>query len=134
MKKMTLAASILVMMGMVIGCESQQQAQMDPVPLPPPPDQPGMVAAEPEPVVFEPAPGQAPAPQPGMQAGMRDHQPEPAPRPAGGGQTYTVQRGDTLWSIAQRHYGNGQRWQDIVAANPGLVPEKMRVGQQIILP
>jgi len=133
MKTTMLAASLMVMMGMVLGCETQQTAEMDPVPLPPPPDQPGMAMAEPDPVVFEPAP--TPQPQPGMQPGQQlDYEPEPAPRPAAGGRTYTVQRGDTLWSIAQRQYGNGQKWQDIVAANPGLVPEKMRVGQEIILP
>ena len=48
--------------------------------------------------------------------------------------TYTVVRHDTLWSIAKREYGNGHRWKDIVSANPGLDPNKMRVGQQILLP
>ena len=48
--------------------------------------------------------------------------------------TYTVQRGDTLWSIAERTYGDGKRWRDIVTANAGLDPTKLRVGQKIILP
>lgn len=48
--------------------------------------------------------------------------------------SYTVQRGDTLWRIASNKYGSGQKWRDIVAANPGLSPEKMRVGQTINLP
>jgi len=48
--------------------------------------------------------------------------------------TYTIQRGDTLWSIAQRIYGNGKRWRDIVKANEGLDPTKLRVGQKVILP
>ena len=52
--------------------------------------------------------------------------------PAGG--AYTVQRGDTLWSIASRHYGSGKRWRDIVNANPGLVPERMAVGQSLRMP
>lgn len=56
----------------------------------------------------------------------------PATPIAGG--SYTVQRGDTLWSIATRHYGSGKRWRDIVGANPGLVPEQMAVGQAIRLP
>jgi len=48
--------------------------------------------------------------------------------------TYTIKKGDTLWSIAKKHLGDGQRWRDIVAANPGLAPAKLRVGQKITLP
>lgn len=48
--------------------------------------------------------------------------------------SYTVQRGDTLWSIAKQHYNTGQRWKDIVAANPGLDPAKLKIGQQIMIP
>ena len=48
--------------------------------------------------------------------------------------TYTIKKGDTLWSIAKKYLGDGQRWRDIVAANPGLVPAKLRVGQKITLP
>lgn len=55
-------------------------------------------------------------------------------QPTASGNTYTVQRGDTLWSIANDHYGDGQRWQDIVKANPGLNSETLAVGQQITLP
>ena len=47
---------------------------------------------------------------------------------------YVVRKGDTLWSIADAYYGDGQRWRDILEANPGLEPTKMRVGQQLILP
>lgn len=60
--------------------------------------------------------------------------PDAGPGLATAGGTYTIQRGDTLFSIARRVYGNGSRWRDIVAANPGLVPEKLRVGQTIVLP
>ncbi len=52
----------------------------------------------------------------------------------GGGGEYIVQRGDTLWSISQAQYGTGQRWRDIVNANPGLVPERMAVGQKLRIP
>ena len=34
---------------------------------------------------------------------------------------YTVQAGDTLWSIAQHFYGNGDEWQQIYNANRNLI-------------
>ncbi len=54
--------------------------------------------------------------------------------PAGGSQTHTVRRGDTLWKLALRYYGDGQRWRDIAAANGGLEPTRLRVGQQLMVP
>ncbi len=50
--------------------------------------------------------------------------------------TYTVQKGDTLWSIAQRFLGDGKRWREIIDANPGMdpVPANLKVGQVITLP
>jgi len=47
---------------------------------------------------------------------------------------YTVEKGDTLWSIAKRYLGDGKRWKDIVSSNPGLDPKKLKVGQKIVLP
>lgn len=35
--------------------------------------------------------------------------------------SHTVVAGETLWSIAQRHLGSGQRYRDIVALNPDLL-------------
>lgn len=44
---------------------------------------------------------------------------------------HTVVRGDTLYSLAKRH---GIQVQDIVQANPGLVPEDIKIGHMIIIP
>ena len=50
------------------------------------------------------------------------------------GGTYTVARGDTLWRIAQHQLGSGQRWRDLAAANPGVDPTKLAVGQTLVIP
>lgn len=54
--------------------------------------------------------------------------------PAATGRNYTVQDGDTLSEIAQRELGSSRRWREIVAANPGLDPAKLRLGSKIRLP
>jgi nucleoid-associated protein YgaU len=52
----------------------------------------------------------------------------------GGGRTYKVQRGDTLWSIAKRTYGDGTQYKRIVAANPSVRNDRLMVGQTLTLP
>ena len=46
---------------------------------------------------------------------------------------YTVNKGDTLWSISESTYGSGYNWTDIYKAN-GLSTEKIEVGQKLTLP
>jgi 5'-nucleotidase len=53
---------------------------------------------------------------------------------AGGSRQYRVQKGDTLFRIAKSHYGNGNRWQQIAAANPGLSPASLQAGATITVP
>ena len=55
-------------------------------------------------------------------------------QPSGDGQWYTIQRGDILGRISSQFYGTSQKWQLIVAANPGLNPESLRSGQRIWIP
>ena len=54
--------------------------------------------------------------------------------PEPSGDSYTVQRGDTLWSIAVRHYGDGQRWVDIAEANGITDQARLPVGKKLVLP
>jgi nucleoid-associated protein YgaU len=49
------------------------------------------------------------------------------------GETYTVKAGDTLWTIAQSHYGNGVKAKLIEQANPGI-KGTLHIGQKITLP
>lgn len=71
---------------------------------------------------------------PGAAPGVAGYEPEPLPPVQPVSRTYTIRKGDTLWSIAQREYGNGQKWKDIAQANPSVDPQKLAIGQQITLP
>lgn len=44
---------------------------------------------------------------------------------------YTIQKGDTISAVAYKY---NLRWQDVVAVNPGISPNRLRVGQVIQLP
>ncbi len=52
---------------------------------------------------------------------------------AGGGETYTVQSGDTLSAIGQRY---GVPWREIFEANRGTIdnPDRIFPGQQLRIP
>ena len=56
---------------------------------------------------------------------------EPAP-----GQSYVVQRGNSLWQIARRVYGAGTRYVTIYSANPDQIrdPNRIYPGQVFKLP
>jgi len=49
---------------------------------------------------------------------------------------YTVQKGDSLFRIALKCYGNGARWKDILAANPNIKDpaRDVRSGMRIVIP
>lgn len=130
MRKAWIAISLAPVLA-AIGCQ-EDPAPVTQVPPPVTYDDSGIGAYDP--VVVAPAPG--------MQ-GQNTHgqvQPAPAPVPVTGipqvaqGQTYTIQENDTLWAIASRVYGDGQRWVDIAQANPSLDPTRMSVGKVITLP
>ena len=47
--------------------------------------------------------------------------------------TYTVQKGDSLWAIAEKHLGNGTRYNEIKKLN-GLTSDVIYAGQVLKLP
>lgn len=49
---------------------------------------------------------------------------------------YTIQKGDTLWKIAEKIYGNGSKYTAIATANKEVIKDanKIFVGQKIRIP
>lgn len=53
----------------------------------------------------------------------------PVPEPS-----YVVRPGDSLWSIAQEHLGDGARWPELVQLNPELENSALHAGKAILIP
>lgn len=47
--------------------------------------------------------------------------------------TYTVKKGDTLWGIATRFYGDGTRWRELASKNGVGDPKKLQIGKVLTL-
>lgn len=82
-------------------------------------DSPVSLAPADDPAAFVPAPPTRPATQP-LAAGRR----------------HVVAKGDTLFSLAQKYYGNRSRWRDIYAANRNVMPNEnaLRLGMELTIP
>jgi nucleoid-associated protein YgaU len=55
----------------------------------------------------------------------------------GAGQSYTVKAGDTLFTIAQQVYGDGNQWHAIYAANQSVIgpdPTQIKVAMVLTIP
>lgn len=55
---------------------------------------------------------------------------EPAPKP----RTHATRAGDTYWRLAQQYLGDGSRWAEIAAANPGIDAYNIRPGMTLVIP
>lgn len=66
-----------------------------------------------------------------LQVGQRICIPAPAPPGPCPGSLYTIQAGDTFISIARRF---GYTLDALLAINPGVDPDQLRIGQEICLP
>ena len=47
--------------------------------------------------------------------------------------SYTVRKGDTLWAVAQRFYGDGTRWKDLARRNGVADPRQLPIGKVLVL-
>jgi nucleoid-associated protein YgaU len=72
---------------------------------------------------------------------VRQLTPEPEPRPQAAtvessSPYYTVRKGDTLYSISKRVYGEGKYWREIYRANEELItsPKALHLGWKLELP
>lgn len=50
------------------------------------------------------------------------------------GNYYVVQKGDTLWAIAKKYYGDGSKYPKIASANGISNPNIIHVGQKLLIP
>ncbi|MBA3685535.1 MAG: LysM peptidoglycan-binding domain-containing protein [Planctomycetes bacterium] len=56
------------------------------------------------------------------------------PLPPAGSRVHTVAKDETLVDISIAYFRTSKRWRDIVKANPGVDPERLKVGQKLIIP
>ena len=111
----------------VLGCQSKKSSSNVYTP-----DPSVTQVSGPAPVAYQPAPAPYQA-QPVIYDSAPVAATPAAPAPVAGS-SYTVKKGDTLYSIAKTRYGNGNQYSKIVSANPGLDPNKLKVGQTITIP
>ncbi len=118
----------------LVGAIPQVSAVNNQIEVGPPP-------APPEPATEAPAETTAAAPEiaPEPEPAPETAAPEPpveSPAESSPGNTYTVQPGDSLWKIAEAHYGNGTKYHAIFEANRDILdnPDLIKPGQVLKLP
>jgi nucleoid-associated protein YgaU len=90
--------------------------------------------APPPPAPEEPAAAAAPAAEEAAPEPEAAAPAEPAPAPEPAARTYTVESGDTLWAIAERFYGDGNKYQVIADASGISNPDLIHPGQVLTIP
>ena len=63
-------------------------------------------------------------------------EPEPASRAEAGSRIHVASRSETLWGLAERYYGNGNKWRLIAEANRPAIPESnvLQPGMELVIP
>lgn len=60
--------------------------------------------------------------------------PKPKPKPVQNNRYHTIRRGDTLWDLAQKFYGNPYKWTTIAQANKNPDPYRLQIGRRLLVP
>jgi len=73
---------------------------------------------------------------PGSSAEKRSVLTARAPKASSSVRSHDVVKGDTLFRIALKYYGDGSRYRDVLAANRALVskPQDLRPGMKLVIP
>ena len=129
MYKMTLAAVLAA--GLLLGCKPQA-----PPPAPGPSPAPKVVKTDPGDGILStsPPPRTGGTDILGPTATPPPTPPPVAPPVAGASRKYVVKAGDTMIKIARQEFGDEHRLKDIKALNPGIDADKLKVGQEILIP
>ena len=45
-----------------------------------------------------------------------------------------IKKGDTMWDLAKKYYGDPNRWKEIQAANGGVNERKLQIGSTLVIP
>ena len=83
--------------------------------------------------IAAPVPSTAPAAVAQVTA-LAPQAPVNAQPPAQPTMSHTVTAGDDLWSLAEQHLGDGTRWREIAALNPGVGDHVLQPGQKLLIP
>jgi len=97
--------------------------------MPPPP---GVKSVQPAARAAQPA--TAPAPKVVAAPPATNNVAPPVPAAVNGARKHTIRPGDNLWNLAKQYYGDGTKYERIINANPGLNPDNMKPGTQIVIP
>lgn len=101
------------------------------------------VMVRPPTVVVQQGPATTPRPTtqtPGPAASRPQTQPTPSSNTAkttsGSFRRHVITKGDTLYSLAQKYYGNRSRWRDIYNANRDVMrsPDDYKIGMELKIP
>ena len=86
--------------------------------------------------VKPPPPGNTPVERVELDSSVKPFKPFKPVKPASSAKVYVVQAGDSLWSIAQRFYGNPLMWSHIYHANQSQIhdPNLIYQGQKLTIP
>lgn len=61
-------------------------------------------------------------------------EPKPKPKPKPKRKTHKVVKGDTLWDLSEKYYGDATKWRKIWEANGKPNPRTLQIGRILVIP